>query len=81
VRLFLRLLLVGTLIGVAYGGVIGRTFRGIALIGSLAGAIDGATITTAIAAIEISLLRTRWRRTLHHAPFLVTFGSGSPTGW
>ena len=73
-RRFLRLLLVGTLIGVAYGGFIGRTFRGTALIGSLVGAIDGATITAAIAAIEIFLLRTRWDRPLQQASFLVTFG-------
>jgi hypothetical protein len=32
VQLFLRLLLVGTLIRVAYGGLIGLTFRGTALI-------------------------------------------------
>jgi adenylate cyclase len=74
VQLFLRLLLVGTLIGVAYGGLIGLTFRGTALINSLIGAIDGATITAAIAAVEIFLLRTRWGRPLQQAPFLVTFG-------
>src|SRR5260370_9667500 len=74
VQLFLRLLLVGTLIGVAYGGLIGLTFRGTALINSLIGAIDGATITAVIAAVEIFLLRTRWGRPLQQAPFLVTFG-------
>jgi len=74
VQLFLRLLLVGTLIGVAYGGLIGLTFRGTVLINSLIGAIDGATITAVIAAVEIFLLRTRWGRPLQQAPFLVTFG-------
>ena len=74
VQLFLRLLLVGTLIGVAYGSLIGLTFRGTALINSLIGAIDGATITAVIAAVEIFLLRTRWGRPLQQAPFLVTFG-------
>jgi len=34
-RLFLRLSLAGTLIGVAYGSFMGRAFRGTALIGSL----------------------------------------------
>lgn len=48
--------------------------RGTALIGSLVEAIDGATITAAIAAIEIFLLRTRWDRPLQQASFLVTFG-------
>jgi hypothetical protein len=38
-RLFLRLSLAGTLIGVAYGSFMGRAFRGTALIGSLVGAI------------------------------------------
>lgn len=69
IQLFLRLLLVGTLIGVTYGGLIGLTFRGTALVNSLIGAIDGATITAAVAAVEIFLLRTRWGRRLQQAPF------------
>src|SRR5512137_470992 len=73
VRLFVRLVLAGTLIGVAYGGLIGRIFRGTAIIGSLVGAIDGATIAGPITAIEIFGLRTRWGRTVQQAPFLVTF--------
>jgi hypothetical protein len=69
IQLFLRLLLVGTLIGVTYGGLIGLTFRGTALVNSLIGVIDGATITAAVAAVEIFLLRTRWGRRLQQAPF------------
>ena len=61
-RLFLRLSLAGTLIRVAYGSFMGRAFRGTALIGSLVGAIDSATIAAVIAAIEVFLLRTRWGR-------------------
>lgn len=72
VQLFLRLLLVGTLIGVAYGGLIGLTFRGTPLISSLVGAVDGVTITAVIAGVEFFLLRTRCP--LQQAPFLVTFG-------
>ena len=74
VRLYGRLLLVGTLIGATYGGVIGRTFRGTALIGATVGAMDAATITAAIAAIEVFLTQTRWGRSLQRAPFLITFG-------
>jgi len=74
VRLYGRLLLVGTIIGATYGSVIGRTFRGTAFIGALVGATDGAAITAAIAAIEIFLTQTRWGRSLQRAPFLITFG-------
>ncbi len=74
-RLFLRFLLAGTLIGVAYGGVLGALFRGSALIGSLVGAIDGAAITAPIAGTEMFLLRTRWGRAVQQAPFLLMFGA------
>jgi len=74
VRLYLRVLLAATLIGVAYGGSIGLLFRGTAVTGTLVGAIDGATIAGAIGGAEIFLLRTRWGRLLQQAPFLVTFG-------
>src|SRR5262249_62287470 len=74
VRLYGRLLLVGTIIGATYGSVIGRTFRGTAFVGALVGATDGAAITSAIAAIEIFLTQTRWGRSLQRAPFLITFG-------
>src|SRR5262249_61363209 len=74
VRLFLWFLVAGSLIGTAYGSLLGRMFRGTALIGSSIGTIDGAAITAPIAAIEIFLLRTRWGRAVQRAPFLVTFG-------
>ena len=73
VRLVLWSLLAGTLIGVAYGSLLGAMFRGTALIGALVGAIDGATITAPIAVTEAFLLRTRWGRAVQRAPFLVTF--------
>jgi adenylate cyclase len=74
VRLFLWFLLLGTLLGVGYGGLTGLIFRGTALIGALIGAIDGAVITAPLAAIEMFLFRTRWGRAIQRAPFLVTFG-------
>jgi adenylate cyclase len=73
VRRFLWLLLAGTLVGVAYGSLLGVTFRGNGPIGAVVGAIDGATIAGPIAATEIFLLRTRWGRAVQRAPFLVTF--------
>jgi adenylate cyclase len=74
VRLFLWFLLGGTLAGVAYGGLINLTVTGRPFIGSVVGAIDGATITTAIASIEIFLLPTRPGQSFQQAPFLVTLG-------
>jgi len=74
VRLYGRLLLVGMLIGATYGGLIGRAFRGTALVGALVGATDGAAITAGIAAVEIFLTQTRGGRSLQRAPFLITFG-------
>jgi adenylate cyclase len=73
VRSFLWLLLAGTLVGAAYGSLLGVMFRGNGLIGALVGAIDGATIAGPIAATETFLLRTRWGRAVQRAPFLVTF--------
>jgi uncharacterized membrane protein len=40
VRLFLWFLLAGTLIGVAYGGLLGFMFRATGLVGALIGAIE-----------------------------------------
>jgi adenylate cyclase len=74
VRLFVGLLLVGALVGAAYGGVIGHLFRNTGLIGASVGMIDGVVIAAPIAVIEIFLLRTQWGRRLQRAPFLVTFG-------
>jgi hypothetical protein len=74
VRLFLRLSLIGTLIGIAYSGLIGLVFRVPVFPRSLVGAIDGAAITVPIAAMEIFLLRSRWGSPLRQAPFMVTFG-------
>jgi adenylate cyclase len=68
-------LFAGTLMGVAYGGLLGATFRGTGLIGAMVGAIDAVVITAPIASIEIFLLRTRWGRAVQRAPFLVTFGA------
>ena len=74
VRVFLWLWLAGTLIGLGYGSLLGRMFRGTGVIGGAISAIDGAAIPGPIAAIEIFLLRTRWGRAVQQAPFLVTFG-------
>jgi len=49
------------LIGLAYGSLLGRIFRGAALIGGAVGAIDGAAIACPIATSEIFLLRTRYQ--------------------
>ena len=74
VRLFARVLLVGTLVGVVYGGLVNLTVAGSGLTGSLVGAITGATITIVIGSIEIFWLPSRRGLTLQQAPFLATFG-------
>jgi len=74
VRFFAWVLLVGTLLGVAYGGLITLAVGGSGLTGSLLGAVNGATITAVIGSIEILLLPTRRGLALRQAPFLVTFG-------
>ncbi len=74
VRLFLRVLLLGTLIGIVYNGSTALVFGRPPFPRSVMGAIDGAAITVPIAAMEIFLLRSRWGRPLQQAPFLVTFG-------
>jgi adenylate cyclase len=74
-KLFLNVVLIGMLIGVAYGGLTGLAFGLPPLPRGLMGAIDGAVITAPIAAIEIFLLPSRWGRPLQEAPFLVMFGT------
>jgi adenylate cyclase len=72
-RLFARILLVGTLVGVAYGGLVNLAVGGSGSTGSLVGAVNGAAITIVIASIEILLLPTRWGLAFQQAPFLATF--------
>jgi len=60
-RLFLWFVFGGSLIGLAYGSLLGRIFRGAALIGGAVGAIDGAAIACPIVTSEIFLLRTRYQ--------------------
>ena len=74
VRLFVPILLVGTLVGVAYGGLINLAVGRSGLTGSLVGAVTGGTITIVIGSIEILWLPTRRGLALRQAPFLVTFG-------
>lgn len=74
VRLFVPILLVGTLVGVAYGGLINLAVGRSGLTGSLVGAVNGATITIVIGSIEILWLPSRRGLALQQAPFLVTFG-------
>ncbi len=73
-RLFLGVWLIGTLLGIVYGGLTGLIFRLPVLPRILLGAIDGAAITTPIAVMEIFLLRSRWGRPLQGSAFLVSFG-------
>src|SRR5260370_19276568 len=74
VRLFVRVVLIGTLLGIAYGGLTGLVFTIPIFVRSLVGLIEGAVIAAPIAAMEIFLLRSRWGRPLQQAPFLVTLG-------
>src|SRR3990170_1997086 len=74
VRLLARILLAGTLVGVAFGGLINLAVGRSGLTGSLVGAVNGATITIVIGSIEILWLPTRRGLALQQAPFLVTFG-------
>src|SRR2546428_12196434 len=74
VRLFVRVVLIGTLLGIAYGGLPGLLFNIPIFLRSLGGSIDGAVIAAPIASMEVFLLRSRWGRPLQQAPFLGTFG-------
>jgi len=69
-----RILLAGTLVGVAYGGLINHAVGRSGLIGSLTGAVHGATISAVVGSIEILWLPTRRGFSFQRAPFLVTFG-------
>ncbi len=73
-RLLARILLAGTLVGVAFGGLINLAVGRSGLTGSLVGAVNGATITLVIGSIEILWFPTRRGLALQQAPFLVTFG-------
>jgi adenylate cyclase len=73
-RLFARILVVGTLVGVVYGGFLNLAVGGSGWAGSLVGAVHGFVITAVIGSIEILLLRTRWGLAFQQAPFLATFG-------
>jgi adenylate cyclase len=70
--LFLRVLGIGTLLGVAYGYLIRATAGDGGLAGAGGGAIHGAVITAVIASVEIFGSRTRLGRALRRAPFLAT---------
>jgi len=74
VRLFVPIVLVGTLVGVAYGGFINVAIGSSGLTGSLEGAVTGGTITMVIGSIEIFWLPSRRGLVLQQAPFLVAFG-------
>jgi len=76
VRLFLRLLFLGTLTGVVYQISLALVFfSGFIVPRILVGVIGGASMTAPIAAMELFLLRSsRWGRHLKEAPFLVMFG-------
>jgi len=73
VRFLVRILIVGTLVGVGYGGLINLAVGRSGFTGSLAGAVHGATITAVIGSIEILWLPTRHGLSLQRAPFLVMF--------
>ncbi len=53
VRLFVRVVLIGTLLGIAYGGLTGLVFNIPIFLRSLVGSIAGAVIAAPIAAMEI----------------------------
>jgi len=74
VRLFARILVVGTLVGVVYGAFINLAVGGAAWRGSFVGAVNGFVITAVIGSIEVLLLQTRLGFAFRQAPFLVTFG-------
>src|SRR5260370_6883406 len=72
VRLFVRVVLIGTLLGIAYGGLTGLVFKIPIFLRSLVGSIDGALIPAPIAPMENFPLPSLLGPPLHQAPFLVT---------
>jgi len=73
-RLYRRVVLIGTLTGIAYGVLIGLVFNLPVFIHGLVGAIDATLIAASVSATEIFVLPSRWGRPLQRAPFLVMFG-------
>jgi len=74
VRLYVRVVLIGTLTGIAYGVLTGLVFNLPLFIRGVVGALDATLIAASVSATEIFLLPSRWGRPLQQAPFLVTFG-------
>jgi adenylate cyclase len=64
--------LIGTVIGVAYGSLKGFASQGAPGLGGMIGAIHGSTIAITIGLIEIFATRTRLGRALEQAPLVVT---------
>ncbi len=77
VALFLRALGAGVLIGAVFGGTTGSGFHDAprlgAMLGVVAGVINGLTITGLIFGAEIFLSPTRFGHALERVPFLLTF--------
>jgi len=71
-RLLGRIMLFGTLVGVAYSLVLQLTVYGAPLTGALIGAIHGLLLSATIGALEILGVRTPPGRAVEQAPFLVT---------
>jgi len=73
-RLLGRIMLFGTLVGVAYSLVLQLTVYGAPLKGAMIGAIHGLLLSATIGALEIFGVRTPPGRAVEQAPFMVTFG-------
>ncbi len=68
IRMFLWVILIGALIGMAYGSLIGFADRGLAAVGGLIGAIHGLAIAGSIGLLEIFAWRTPVGRKVEQAP-------------
>lgn len=77
VALFLRVLAVGLAAGAVFGGTTGSGFRDTplpgAMLGVLAGAINGVTIVCVIFGAEIFMSPTRLGHAIEQMPFLIAF--------